>query len=76
MSTPNRIWAETVAGEGRELNGLCHSREEGVHEGDIAYVRGDIHKAATDELRRLRDVVGDVDRAIIDDVLINAGEAP
>ena len=45
------------------------------------YVRDDIHKtavdelkAAMDELRRLRDVVGDVDRESIDSALSAAGE--
>ena len=47
----------------------------------VEYVRADIHetavdelKAAMDELRRLRDVVGDVDRESIDSALSAAGE--
>ena len=69
MSAAERIWAS----RGTYTRDRAYSQQ--VRKGDVEYVRADLHEAAVHELRRILDVVSDEDRAIIEGVLIDAGEA-
>ena len=83
MNAPERVWLSearasrmTISLMGAAVVSLPPENpgEIGYGVPQIEYVRADLHRAAVDELRRLLDVVGDVDRAVIEGALIDAGE--